>query len=156
MPPPRDPNSLIARHEAAVFAEARDRLRDFGGDHRSEQFNRDILPLSLSLIEALGYRMAFEAAREADIDSKLLALYESGVIKEDSAWYAEKGCIGRQAQQEMEAQAVDALLPHLADLVLESGAEPYSNAPIASEKLWDEFISELETFSGEASVNILA
>ena len=156
MPPPQDPNSLIARHEAALFAEARDHLKIFGGNQRSEQFNRNILPLSLSLIEALGHRMAFEAAREAKIDPKLLALYKSGVVKEDSPWYAEQGGVSRQAQQEMEAQAVDALLPFLADLVHETGAQPFSNAPIASERLWNEFISELETFSGEASLDIVS
>ena len=155
MPPPQYPDSLIARHEAALFAEARDRLKNLEGNHRSERFNRDILPLSLPLIEALGYRMAFEAARDASIDWKLMALYESGVIKEDSAWYAEQGAISRQVQQEMEAQALDALLPNLADLVQETGAQPYSNAPIACERLSNEFISELQTFSGDASINIL-
>jgi acyl-CoA oxidase len=154
LPASQAPDSIIAQHEAALFAEARDDLTKFGGDHRSEQFNRNILPLALPLIEALGHRMACEAAREANIDPKLVALYESGIIKEDSAWYAEKG-MSRRTQREMEAQAADALLPHLEDLVRETGAQPYSNAPMTSERLWDEFVSELETFSGEASIDIL-
>jgi acyl-CoA oxidase len=56
--------------------------------------------------------------------------------------------------RKLEAQALDALLPYLADLVQETGAQPYSNAPIASKRLWSKFISDLETFSGEASVDI--
>lgn len=155
MPPPRDSSSDIARHEAAMFAEARDCLSKFGGNHRSELFNRNILPLSLPLVMAIGHRLAFEAGKQASVDPDLLALYEIGVIKEDSAWYAEQGGISRQTQHEMEAQAVDALLPHLERLVEETGAEPYSNAPMSSEQSWNHFVSELDTFSGNASFDIL-
>lgn len=40
--------------------------------HRSKRFNRDILPLALPLVEATGHRMAFETAKEANLNSKLL------------------------------------------------------------------------------------
>ncbi|MCJ1398112.1 hypothetical protein MMC11_001309 [Xylographa trunciseda] len=151
MPPPRYPQHALARHEAAVFAEARHLLATHGGVHRSEQFNRDILPLALPLTEAVGYRMAYEAARDAHIDPKLLALYESGAVLHDGAWYAEHGGIARLAQREMEARAADALLPFLSDLVHETGARAYSSAPIASDCVWGEFVAGLETFEGEAS-----
>ncbi|KAK1149714.1 hypothetical protein N8T08_005268 [Aspergillus melleus] len=51
--------------------------------------------------------------QNAGIDPKLIELYESGVIKEDSAWYSEQGGLSRKAQFEMEAKAADALLPDL-------------------------------------------
>ncbi|KAG2418696.1 hypothetical protein HFD88_001797 [Aspergillus terreus] len=155
-PPPKDPSSPVARHEAALLAEAKQHLIEFGGVHRSEAFNRNILPLSLPLIQAIGHRMALEAAKEANIDPKLCALYESGVILEDSAWYTEQGGISRRAQREMEAQAADALLPDLEKLVYESGTAPYSYAPMTSDRLWNAFVSELEEFSGEASFDICA
>lgn len=98
--------------------------------------------------------MAFEAAKDANIRPELLAMYESCVILEDSAWYAEQGGISQKAQREMEAQAADALLPHLEELLHETGGGPYSNAPMTSEKLWSVFVSELETYSGEASFDI--
>ncbi|GIK06687.1 hypothetical protein Aspvir_002337 [Aspergillus viridinutans] len=154
LPSPKDPNSPVALHEAALWTEAKTHLIEFGGMHRSEDFNRNILPLSLPLIQAIGHRMALEAAKETNIDSKLCALYESGVILEDSAWYTEQGGISRRAQREMEAQAADALLPDLERLVYEAGAAPYSSAPMASERLWNTFVSELEVFSGEASFDI--
>ena len=119
--------------------------------HRSEEFNRNILPLSLPLIQTIGHRMAVEAAKEANIDSKLIDLYESGIILDDSAWYTEQGGMTRLAQREMEAQAADALLPDMEKLVYNTGAAPYSNAPMASEKGWNVFVSELETFEGEAA-----
>jgi hypothetical protein len=133
------------------MTEAKQHLMLIGGMHRSEEFNRNILPLSLPLIQAIGHRMALEAARKTDIDPKLIDLYESGVVLDDSAWYTEQGGISRLAQKEMEAQAADALLPEMEKLVYNTGAAPYSNAPMASEKLWNVFVSDLETFSGEAS-----
>ncbi|KAF7587803.1 hypothetical protein BBP40_006684 [Aspergillus hancockii] len=154
MPPPLDSNSIVARHEAALYAEAREYLKRVGGIHRSEEFNRNILPLSLQLIQAIGHRMALEAAKQAKIDPKLCALYESGVVTGDPAWYAEQGGISRRAQKEMEAQAADALLPDLEHLVQDTGAQPYSNAPMASERIWNIFVSQLKAFSGEASFDI--
>ncbi|KAE8557110.1 hypothetical protein EYB25_001816 [Talaromyces marneffei] len=151
VPPPNDLSSPIAQHEAALMTEAKQHLMLIGGMHRSEEFNRNILPLSLPLIQAIGHRMALEAAKEANIDTKLINLYESGVIIDDSAWYTEQGGISRLAQKEVEAQAADALLPEMEKLVFNTGAALYSNAPMASEKVWNVFVSELETFSGEAS-----
>ncbi|KAF3405019.1 Peroxisomal acyl-coenzyme A oxidase 3 [Talaromyces pinophilus] len=151
IPPPNDPASPLAQHEAALMTEAKQHLLLIGGMHRSEEFNRNILPLSLPLIQAIGHRMALEAAREANIDPKLINLYESGVILDDSAWYTEQGGMSRLAQKELEAQAADALLPEMEKLVHNTGAAPYSSAPMASEKGWNVFVSELETFEGQAA-----
>ncbi|KUL91691.1 hypothetical protein ZTR_01050 [Talaromyces verruculosus] len=151
IPPPNDPASPLAQHEAALMTEAKQHLLLIGGMHRSEESNRNILPLSLPLIQAIGHRMALEAAREANIDPKLINLYESGVILDDSAWYTEQGGISRLAQKELEAQAADALLPEMEKLVYNTGAAPYSSAPMASEKGWNVFVSELETFEGGAA-----
>ncbi|GFG10538.1 peroxisomal acyl-coenzyme A oxidase 3 [Aspergillus udagawae] len=137
LPPPKDPNSPVARHEAALLTEAKNHLIEFGGMHRSEDFNRNILPLSLPLVQAIGHRMA-------------------GVILEDCAWYTEQGGISRRAQRETEAQAADALLPDLEKLVYETGAAPYGSAPMTSDRLWNTFVSELDAFSGEASYDIWA
>ncbi|KAI2698921.1 hypothetical protein CBS147317_7002 [Penicillium roqueforti] len=151
MPPPNDSTSPIARHEASLFSEARDLLQQGAkGIHRSERFNRDILPLALPLVEAIGHRMAYEAAIDANVDPSLLNLYESVVLKEDSAWYVEQGGLSREIQREMEAQAVDVLLPRMNDLLRASGVQPYSNAPMTSKMLWNDFVSGLEVFSGDA------
>ncbi|KAJ5930541.1 acyl-CoA oxidase [Penicillium verhagenii] len=150
VPPPKNPNSPLARHEAGLFAEARELMKGFGNKHRSEAFNRTILPLCLPLVLAIGYRMAIEAATDIGIDPKLCALYEAGILKEDAGWYAEKGGISREAQRAMEAQAADAVLPELPRLVEETGVEPYCTAPMTSQALWDGYVGELETFSGDA------
>ncbi|KAJ5379717.1 acyl-CoA dehydrogenase NM domain-like protein [Penicillium cataractarum] len=150
VPPPKNPNCALARHEAGLFAEAREIMKSFGSKHRSEAFNRAILPLCLPLVLAIGYRMAFEASIDVGIDPKLRALYEAGILKEDAGWFAEKGGISRETQRKMEAQAADAVLPELERFVEETGVEPYCTAPMTSQALWDGYLGELETFSGDA------
>ncbi|KAJ5513630.1 hypothetical protein N7463_003182 [Penicillium fimorum] len=113
MPPPKDPNNPFSRHEISLLSEGKTSLQSAKGIHRSERFNRDILPLALPLVEAIGHRIAFEAAQEANLDLKLIDMYAIGVIKEDSAWYAEQGGLSRATKMEMESQAADALLPAL-------------------------------------------
>ncbi|CEJ55040.1 hypothetical protein PMG11_01318 [Penicillium brasilianum] len=153
VPPPKDPHSALARHEAGLFTEARGLMKRFGNKHRSEAFNRTILPLCLPLVLAIGYRMAIEAAADVGIEPKLCALYEAGVIKEDAGWFAEKGGISREVQRAIEAQAADAVLPELERLVEETGVQPYCTAPMTSQALWDGYVEELETFSGNAVWN---
>ncbi|KAJ5726132.1 acyl-CoA oxidase [Penicillium malachiteum] len=150
VPPPKNPNSALARHEAGLFAEGRELMKRFGNKHRSEAFNRTILPLCLPLVLAIGYRMALEAAIDMEIDPKLRALYEAGIFKEDASWFAEKGGISRETQRAMEAQAADSVLPDLERLAEETGVEPYCTAPMTSQALWDGYVEELETFSGDA------
>ncbi|KAI9376624.1 acyl-CoA dehydrogenase/oxidase [Aspergillus egyptiacus] len=155
MPRPNNPESPLARHEAALLAEAGEDLQRLGGVHRSEGYNRNILPLSLALVQAIGHRMAFEAAIEAEVDPRIVALYASGIVLEDSAWYTEQGALSRKTQQEMEARAADALVPELERLVAETGAEEYCSAPMTSAELWDGFVAELEEFRGAAELDIL-
>ncbi|PWY90684.1 acyl-CoA dehydrogenase NM domain-like protein [Aspergillus heteromorphus CBS 117.55] len=150
VPPPRDPTSLIAQHEMGLFAEAQQTLKELGGIHRSDEFNRNILPLALPLVEAIGYRMAVEAAIDVNIDPRLLALYESGIVKEDPAWFAEQGGLTRQEQREMEALAADAVLPDLAQLVQDTGAQPYSTAPMASRSAWGGLWRDWRALRGRA------
>jgi hypothetical protein len=99
--------------------------------------------------------MAYEAALETGIDSKLLSLYESGVMLEDSAWYAEQGNINRAAQRELEATAADALLPEIQSLIRAMGVEKYSSAPMSSKEQWSDFVSRLDFFGGEASLDMI-
>ena len=151
VPPPKNPNGALARHETGLFDEARTLMKSFGDKHRSEAFNRTILPLCLPLVLAIGYRMAIEAAVDVGIDPMLRDLYEAGAIKEDAGWFAEKGGISRELQCAVEAQAADAVLPDLERLVEETGVLPYCTAPMTSAALWNSYVEELETFSGDAA-----
>lgn len=118
------------------------------GGHRSPEFNRVILPRCHFLIESAGQRLAYEAALSANVSPILLAIYETGSIRQDSSWYLEKGGISREKQFEMEIQALDAGLPLLDQLLDQMDVEPYCTAPILSESLMEKFNDGLTTYGG--------
>jgi acyl-CoA oxidase len=145
MPPPNFPSYLLAKHEAGLFREACDIMNGFSGGHRSDDFNRQILPLCQPLIEAVGHRLAYEAALEAHVDRKLLDLYEIGAIRKDASWYVEHAGLSRRSQMQMEDTALSEM-PELSKLLYGTGAEPYCSAPIVSGKAWNEFVSRLPKY----------
>ena len=104
-------------------------------------------------MEAIGHRMAYDAARAAGVRPCLVDVYVANVVKLDSAWYAEHAGLGRAAQSEAEEAAHDAALPHLGELVREMDVFAYVNAPIASDGAWDAFVAGLKVFRGNAYVD---
>ena len=155
MPTPADPSSLLARHEAGLFEEARRIMADLGMRHRSNGFNRLILPLCQPIVEAIGHRMAYEAAVKAKVDPNLLALFVAAVIKHDFSWYVEHLELRRRQQQEMEDRALEALLPKLEQLLEATNVKSYCLAPIVSDQAWDKFVESLPCFKGEADLEMI-
>jgi len=155
MPASEYPDCLLARHEAGLFEECQKIIASLGTGHRSEAFNRLVLPLCQPLVEAIGHRMAYEAALKAQVDSNLLALYEAGVVKLDSSWYADHGGYGRRAQAEAEDRAATAALPNLAKFIEDTNVGPYCQAPIISDTAWSSFVAGLPHFDGDAVVELI-
>jgi len=112
--------------------------------HRDQLLERRILPHCQPLIEAIGYRMAFEAAVERKVDPRMIELFVASVIKMDPAWYVGQG-IERRDQASMEENAAFSLLPDLDRLLDGMGVERCITAPIISDQAWDNFIASLET-----------
>jgi acyl-CoA oxidase len=44
------------------------------------------------------------------------------------------------------------LLPHLEQLLEQTGAAPYVTAPIVSQEKWDGFVDQMETYTGASIV----
>ncbi|KAI0259309.1 hypothetical protein BC834DRAFT_636721 [Gloeopeniophorella convolvens] len=147
--PPRYPDSLLARHEAGLFAELRAALRAAPGGHRGAAYGRALLPRAMPLVHAIGQRVAYDAARVAALDAPLLALFEAAAVLQDEAWYVECAGARRAALRAAEADAVEAVLPHLEEYLERMDVEPYIVAPIVSDKRWTQFVGGLTTF-GEA------
>ncbi|KAI0633863.1 acyl-CoA dehydrogenase NM domain-like protein [Trametes polyzona] len=156
LPPSTDPSSLLARHEASLFAELRAIVQGSQQHHRSENVSRLVLPRCQPMMEAIGHRMAYDAARAQGVRPALVDLYVAGVVKLDGAWYAEHAGLGRAAQLEMEARAMDAVLPMLGELVAEMDVFAYVSAPIATEERWGAFVDGLKMFEGTAEVDLFA
>ena len=146
MPKPRHPECLLARHELGIWETCRE-IAGSLGDHRGTTFNEKILPMCQPLIEAIGHRMAYEAALDAGVDKKLLDVYESGVVQLDSGWYVE--CVGltRWDQLEMEERAVTSVVPFIDEFIDRTETGPVVTAPILSEESWEGFVRNLELHS---------
>ena len=153
LPPPIDPNSLLARYEAGLLQHLRNVLKGIP-NHRSTEVNPLILPHCQPAMEAIGHRMAYDAAVEQGVRQCLIDLYVANVAKLDSAWYVEHAGLGRDTQQEMATRAMDGVLPILGELVHEMDMFAYVNAPIVSDESWATFVESLKVFGGDARVDL--
>ncbi|TCD66082.1 hypothetical protein EIP91_001840 [Steccherinum ochraceum] len=155
LPEAADPNSLLARHEAGLFEEARTVVMGLGAGHRSEAFNRLVLPLCQPLIEGIGHRMAYDAAVKARVPQPIINLYVANAVKHDASWYVEHAALTRRHIAEIEDKATSALLPQLDELLEATGAAPYCHAPIVSDQTWKAFVDDLPHFGGNAVVTTI-
>ncbi|KAF7590618.1 hypothetical protein BBP40_002613 [Aspergillus hancockii] len=119
------------------------------GNHRSEELNAHTLPHCQALVEAIGHRMAYEAAHEADVAEDILALYEVGVLMNLPAWYVGKTGLNIQSRFDYEVQAMNSIILRLDILLDATGAEKYCTSLIVSERSWEVFVGSLQAYDGE-------
>lgn len=152
MPPPDNPTSLLARHEAGLMDEARQVLADI--KHNSADINRLLLPRCQPLVEAIGHRMAYDAAVAAGVMPSVIDLYVANIVKLDPAWYSENAALPRRAQEQMAAKAMDEVLPHLPSLIRDMDVLPYIRAPIVSDERWSAFVDTLPVSVGNGHMDV--
>ena len=144
--PPRYPDTLLARHESGLFSELRAILAS-APSHRSSTYDREVLPRSLPLVLAIGHRIAYDAARAAQVDAPLLDLFEVSAVLQDEAWYVESLGISRAELRRREAHALEAVFPRLEEYLARMDVAPYIIAPIVSDEKWEQFFGALPTLS---------
>jgi acyl-CoA oxidase len=149
--PPRYPDSLLAQHESGLFSELRAALSAAPG-HRSTTYDREVLPHSLPLVLAIGHRIAYDAARAAQVDAPLLDLFEVSAVLQDEAWYVESLGISRAELRRREAHALEAVFARLEEYLVTMDVAPYIVAPIVSDEKWGEFFGTLPTLSESREV----
>jgi acyl-CoA oxidase len=156
IPPARDDSHPLARREASAWDEAVALAAEAPGSHREEAFNALLLPRSRYLIETIGQRMVYEAARDSDrVDAGLLELYEASCIRADAAWFAQHEGAAQSDLLRREAAAVEALRPRLGQLLDETGAEPWARfAPILDERRTQTFLAGLPTFAASPEPSV--
>ena len=130
--------------------ELRAALAEERSGQRSSAYDREILPRSLSFVQAIGHRLSYDAARAAAVDAPLLDLFEIVSVLHDEAWYVE--CLGmsRDKLREREVCALEAVFPHIEEYLARMDVAPYVVAPISSDENWKQFVDALQTF-GEMS-----
>lgn len=150
LPEPRDGSSPLAQYEAGLFEEATLKMFSMDSSQRGESFNAHILPRCRTLVEAIGQRMAYEAAlRSGDVSPEVLDVFVMSCISEDASWFVEHGNRTRTQIWDDEERAFGNLLPMLPDLVERTGTKDYITAPIVSEDSLESFVFSLQTFGGE-------
>ncbi len=150
LPDSTNPESLLARRVTSMFQEIRGVLSTRFKHHRDPGFQAYVLPLCQPLIEAIGYRMAYDAAVEDGVDKTILDMFVASIVREDRAWFSEVGGISRPEQMDLEKNAMEALLPCLDDLLSALNIEQYCTAPIISDEKWRKYVQGLPTFDSDA------
>ena len=148
MPRETRPDCLLAKYEAGLADEAMAILQSIPEGHRSQQFNRLLIPRCRPIVEGIGNRMVYEIALAAGVDPNLVALYEVGAIRKNLSWYVEAGLLTRGKVDEMEIEAIDALEPRLDNMLDQLEIAPYITAPIVKESTWNAFVSGLDVCRG--------
>jgi acyl-CoA oxidase len=146
VPATSNPTSLLARHEAGLLTEFRTLCQSNGG-HRSQYFQSHILPQCAPIVEAIGHRMAYDAAVAAGKPGEMLALYECAMVKQDLAWYTENSVLTRAEFRQMEDQAILGAQPHIASWVDGFDVDQFITSPIVSTTAWGSFTASLPTFT---------
>ena len=144
VPPCRFPDSLLAKHEHSLTSSLRARLAD-AATHRDLSVDTTVLPLCQSLIEAIGTRMAYEAAIES-LQDDILDLFVASNFRKDPAWYALNEGLDGGTQSRMETEAAKKLLPRIDTLLEMLEVEPYVVAPIVSDERWNRYVNRLDTY----------
>ncbi|KAK7036234.1 acyl-CoA dehydrogenase NM domain-like protein [Favolaschia claudopus] len=148
LPAPKYPDSLAARLEAGLFNEALGLLNQIGSQHRSEAFNRMILPRCKRLVEAIGQRFFWEAAKEAGVEQALLDVYEAGIVKHSPVWFAmNAGVVDAEGWEEramtraMEGGCLERWLEM-------TGAGEYVTAKMMTQEGWHRFVGGFPLHQG--------
>ncbi|KAJ7346356.1 hypothetical protein DFH08DRAFT_701232, partial [Mycena albidolilacea] len=149
LPLPKYPECLAARHEVGLFKEYREELAGkLGGQHLSDAFNRLMLPRCKGLIEAVGQRFFYEAAKDAGLEQAILDIYEAGIVKHNPVWFAAYAGMDEPAQAAHEDAAITAAMPHLERYLEWTGGKNYALAPIMTQTRWDAFVRRLPFYRG--------
>lgn len=147
LPQPLDPNTLLAHYEAGLFAEARREMTDLGGygEHRSAAFNNNIVPRCRKLIEAVGHRMAYDAAKARGVHGEFLRLYELDSI-DDLSLCTENGLITRSQYSKSLVDAYKAVLSLVLNMADGADDHAYTTAAMLSDQSWRSYLSTLQSF----------
>ncbi|KAF9457437.1 hypothetical protein BDZ94DRAFT_1292410 [Collybia nuda] len=147
LPTSTHPSSPLAQHENSLLASNRAIILSMV-HHRASDFNDRILPHCQSVIEAIGLRMAYDAAVDAGLDAQIIDVYLASAIRRDPVWYSEQLNLTNEQQFEMQRKALYAALPKLNMWLKAVNVDEYISAPIVSAEKWGEFVDGLEAFDG--------
>ncbi|KIP07465.1 hypothetical protein PHLGIDRAFT_415065 [Phlebiopsis gigantea 11061_1 CR5-6] len=151
LPLPPASDSPFARLAHAIMDEHAQGLAALPGGHRSAAAGYYLLPQAERAVTALGHAMALAAARSSRaVPAPLLAVYEAGVVRAYSGWFAESGGVPLAAQREREADALRAAVGGVARYAEGLGVAEYVRASIVGDEAWADTVRQLVAYGGES------
>ncbi|KAF5261756.1 hypothetical protein FOXYS1_7542 [Fusarium oxysporum] len=157
LPQARNRLSRLAQREDKLMLDMKSRLEMIGGykEHRGPAFDCHILPRCRLLAEAIGNRMAYEAAETSGLSPDVLTLYEGICMYEDLNHLP---AMGPQCRLDAQSQSSEPYNNVLAQIRSESASrsdlDDYVTAPIKSEESWGSFTNSLHAFKHSHDVAI--
>ncbi|KAH9225282.1 hypothetical protein K456DRAFT_1732043 [Colletotrichum gloeosporioides 23] len=150
LPQATDPKRPLALYENGILEEAVSQTAltsKLSRSIRGASYNDSVLSRCRAIVEAIGQRMAYEAAKaQGNIVTEVLDLFEASCIQEDSSWFVEHGYGTRSMLWDNEKRAYGSLLPLLPSLVDRANAKAYITAPLIDEASTNAFIKGLPAF----------
>jgi acyl-CoA oxidase len=143
--------SLLQQRATEMLARHSNTSRSLAGGHRSEEFNKLLLPHAEETITAVGHALAYDAASKAGVDQTLLDMYLSTIMHHDPAWFITKG--GFSSSEELDqfrSKVVTATLSRLEKYLDDLRVARYVTSPLVTVDGWKKYLSTLNKFSGNA------
>jgi hypothetical protein len=131
------------------MADMKSRLERIGGykEHRGPAFDRHILPRCRLLAEAIGNRMAYEAAENAGLSLEVLTLYERICMCEDLDPLPAPGPLTQAYAPSRASESYNTVLAQIrSESASQSDIDDYVTAPITSDESWESFMNGLHAF----------
>ena len=141
--------SRLAQREEKLMSDMKSSLETIGGykEHRGPAFDRHILPRCRLLVEAIGNRMAYEAAHSSGVSPAILALYEHISLGEDLDPLPAVSLSSHTSAQSGCYTPYDLVLAQIrSESGYRSDIDDYVTAPITSEGAWKSFMNSLQAF----------
>jgi acyl-CoA oxidase len=155
LPQAMNRSSRLAQREEDLIRDMKSRLERVGGyeNHRGPAFDRYILPRCRLLAEAIGNRMAYEAAEKSGISSEVLTLYERICLCEDLDPLPALEPLVQARAPSRSCSSYSAVLAQIrSESVTPSEVDDYITAPITSDKSWESFMKGLQMLKSPLDV----
>lgn len=141
--------SRLAQRENELMSNIRSQLEAIGGykEHRSPGFDRYILPRCRPLAEAIGNRMAYDAAEISGVSPAVLSLYEHICLNEDLDCLPSVGKQNPMSPLPPPPTPYDIVLAQIrSETAFRLDMDDYVTAPITSDTSWESFVNNLQVF----------
>jgi acyl-CoA oxidase len=149
-----DKLSILTKRATALLSIYSNRLGRLEGGHRSEEFNRCLLPHAEGTIASIGKALAFGAAKSRGVPPKLLDIYLSYAVRSDVGCLSQMANTGWKTADDLasfEEQAFSNALPDLDGFLNGLKVDGYVKAPIVNKKDWANYYPLLRKHSAYGS-----